>query len=146
AAKAGVKPGDVILDFAGKAVSSPRQLQGFVEMSKVGSSESLTILRGGKQMTLNVNCAAQPADFGVVRAGSHGSGNPESSHFEKLGIQVADLTASVAEHLGIKTDHGVVITDVRAGSPADHAGLASGMVITDVNRQPVRTVEDFSKS
>ncbi len=69
AAKAGLKPADVILDFAGKAVSSPRQLQGLVEMSKVGSSEPLTVLRDGKRMTLNVNCAEQPADFGVARRG-----------------------------------------------------------------------------
>ncbi|MGA2253808.1 MAG: Do family serine endopeptidase [Thermoguttaceae bacterium] len=146
AAKAGVEPGDVILDFSGKAVSSPRQLQGLVEMSNVGSSESLTILRGGKQMTLNVNCGEQPADFGVARIGSRGSGNPEPSHFEKLGIQVADLTASVAAHLGIKTEHGVVITDVRSGSPADLAGLTSGVVITEANRQPVKSVADFRKA
>ena len=49
AAKAGLKPGDLILDFAGKAVSNPRQLQGLVEMSKVGSRESLTVLRDGKK-------------------------------------------------------------------------------------------------
>ena len=59
---------------------------------------------------------------------------------------MADLTAPVAEKLGIKAEHGVVITDVRAGSPADLAGLASGMVITEANRQPLRTVEDFSKA
>ena len=146
AAKAGLQPGDVILDFAGKAVSNPRQLQGLVEMCKVGSSEPLTVLRDGKQMTLHVNCAAQPGDFGAVRTSNEGSGNPEPSHFEKLGIQVADLTPSVAEHLGIKTEHGVVITDVRAGSPADRAGLTNGMVITEANRQTVKTVDDFRKA
>jgi serine protease Do len=146
AAKAGLKLGDVILDFAGKAVTSPRQLQGLVEMCKVGSSEPLTILRDGKQMTLNVNCAAQPADYGVARTGSEGIVKPETSHFEKLGIQVADLTPPVAEQLGIKTEHGVVITDVRAGSPADRAGLTSGMVITQANRQAVKTVDDFRKA
>ncbi len=146
AAKAGLEPGDVILDFAGKAVANPRQLQGLVEMSKIGGNEPVTVLRNGKTMTLNVTCAEQPADFGVARTSSQGSGRQESSHFEKLGIQVADLTAPVAEKLGIKAEHGVVITDVRAGSPADLAGLASGMVITEANRQPLRTVQDFSKA
>jgi len=146
AAKTGLEPGDVILDFAGKTVSNPRQLQGLVEMSKIGSNEPISILRDGKQMTLNVNCAEQPTDFGVASTGSQGSGNRATSHFEKLGIQVADLTAPVAEKLGIKTEHGVVITEVRAGGPADLAGLTSGMVITEANRQPVRTVEDFSKA
>ncbi len=146
AAKAGVKPSDVILDFAGKAVSDPRQLQGLVEMSKVGSSEPLTILRDGKQLTLNVYCAEQPADLGTAGMESQGSGAAENAHFEKLGIQVADLTAPVAEQLGVKTEHGVVITDVRSGSPADLAGLTSGMVITEANRQPIKTVDDFRKA
>ena len=146
AAKAGLKLGDVIIAFAGKTVSNPRQLQGLVEMCKVGSSEPLTILRDGKQMTLNVNCGELPADFGVAHTGSQGSGNAETSRFEKLGIQVGDLTASVAEHLGIKAQHGVVITDVRSGSPADRAGLTSGLVITEANRQAVKTVGDLRKA
>jgi S1-C subfamily serine protease len=59
---------------------------------------------------------------------------------------VADLTPPVAEQLGIKSDHGVVVTEVRAGSPADRAGLSSGMVITEANRQAVKTVDDFRKA
>ncbi len=146
AAKAGLKPGDVILDFAAHAVSSPRQLQALVEVSKVGSSEPLTVLRDGKNMALNVTCRELPSDLTVAGADSQASGNAETSHFEKLGIQVADLTPQVAEQLGIKAEHGVVITDVRAGSPADHAGLTNGMVITEANRQALKTVAEFRKA
>jgi serine protease Do len=146
AAAAGLNPGDVILDFAGKPVSSPRELQGLVESAKVGSSQTLTILRDGKRMTLNVICREQPADFGMVRTRSRGPGNMQSSKFDKLGIQVEDLTPQVAEQLGVKVDHGVAITDVRSGSPADLAGLANGMVITEANRQPVKSVEDLRKA
>ena len=88
-----------------------------------------------------------PANYGVVGAGPHQSpGNAEPSRFEKLGIRVQDLTPALAEQLGIKADHGVVIADVRAGSPAELAHLATGMVITEVNRRPVKTVEDFRKA
>jgi serine protease Do len=146
AAKAGLKPGDIILDFAGKAVSNPRRLQGLVEVAKVGSSQPLAILRDGKGMTLNVTCREQPTDFGMVRTGSRNPGNTESSSFEKLGIQVENLTPQVAEQLGVKIDHGVAITDVRSGSPADLAGLSNGMVITEANRHPVKTIEDFRKA
>ena len=52
----------------------------------------LAILRDGKRMTLNVVCREQPADFGMVRTTSRGPGHTESSNFEKLGIQVEDLT------------------------------------------------------
>ena len=146
AAKAGLKPGDIILDFAGKPVSNPRQLQGLVEIAKVGSSQPLAILRNGRRMTLNVTCREQPAEFGLVRTGSRNPGNMESSSFEELGIQVEDLTPQVAEQLGVKAEHGVAITDVRSGSPAGLAGLTSGMVITEANRQPVKSVEDFRKA
>ena len=61
------------------------------------------------------------------------------------GSQVEDLTPQVAEQLGVKVEHGVAITDVRNGSPADTAGLAAGMVITQADRQPVKTVADLRK-
>ena len=48
--------------------------------------------------------------------------------------------------MGFKADHGVVITEVRPGSPADQAGLATGMVIAQVNRQDVKSVEDVRKA
>ncbi len=145
AAKAGLKPADIILKFAGKAVTQPRELQALVEQSKVGSSQALAILRDGKQMTLNVICREQPADFGTASAGSRNSGKAESSSFEKLGIEVEALTPQVAEKLGVKADHGLAITDVRSGSPADLAGLTSGMVITEADRHAVKTVDDLRK-
>ena len=70
-------------------------------------------------------------------------GNGESFEHKALGIEVANLTAEVADKLGIKEGEGVVITDVRAGSPAEMAGLTSGTVIVQVNRRPVKSIDDF---
>jgi serine protease Do len=145
AAKAGLKPGDIILHFAGKAVSSPRELQGLVERVKIGSTLPLAILRDGKQMTLDVTCRELPGDLALAGNATHESGNAESSHFDKLGIQVEDLTPRIAEQLGVKAEHGVVITDVQPDSPAAMAGLSTGMVIAEANRQPVGTVGDLRK-
>lgn len=145
AAKAGLKVGDLILDFAGKAVSSPRELQRMVEMSKANATEQLTILRNGKRVTLDVACSERPTDLKLAQSGREKSVTPESTQFQKLGIQVEDLTSQLAEHLGIDAEHGVVITDVRSGSPADLAGLSTGMVIAEANRQPVKTVADLRK-
>jgi serine protease Do len=55
------------------------------------------------------------------------------------------LTPEVAERLSIEAEYGIVITNVRSGSPADLAGLTTGMVISEVDRHPVKTVEDFRK-
>jgi serine protease Do len=145
AAKAGVAVGDLILAFAGKAVSSPSQLQNMVEMCKTNSAEQVTILRDGKRLTFDVVCAERPTNLRVARSGHRAPGNAESSRFQKLGIQIEDLKPQVAEQLRVEAENGVVITDVRSGSPADLAGLTTGMVIAAVDRQPVKTVEDFRK-
>ena len=145
AAKAGVKVGDLILDFAGKAVTGPAQLQRMVEMCKADSTEPLAILRNGKPLTIDVVCAERPTNFSVARASHRGPGMAEPSRFQKLGIQAEDLTPEVAQQLGIEAQQGVVITNVRSGSPADLAGLTTGMVISEVDRQPVKTVQDFRR-
>ena len=62
-----------------------------------------------------------------------------------MGIHVENLTPETAEHLGIHAKHGVVITDVQSGSPADMAGLAPGLVITQADRQTIKTTEDLQK-
>ncbi len=147
AAKAELKSGDIIVEFAGKPVANPRQLQGIVEMVRPGSTQKLAIIRDGKRMTLDVVCAEQPANYGMNQDEiSESTGNGETSRFEKLGVQVENLTPQLAEKLGIKAEHGVVISDVQAGSPAAMVGLASGMVITQVDRQPVKSVEEFRKA
>jgi serine protease Do len=146
-AKAGLKPGDVIEKFDGKAVSQPRQLQGLVEQAKIGPKYEMSIVRNGKPMKLSLAVAEQPANFGLVRTGSHSMqepGKPESAASEKLGLEVETLTADVAKQLGVHVHEGVAITSVRSGSPADLAGLEAGMVITQVDRKPVKTAEDFS--
>ena len=85
----------------------------------------------------------QPADYGLARGESMTPGKEGSLRDKKLGIEVSNLTAEVAEKLGVKAGEGVVVTEVRNGSPADLAGLATGMVIVQVNRQPVKSVEEF---
>ena len=146
AAKAGLRSGDIVLQFAGQSVSNPRELQGCVEKSKIGSTASLTILRDGKKMTLNVTCHEMPGENAQAGNNSESPGNKESSRFEQLGIQVENLTPEVAEHLGVKAEHGVAITEVRSGSPAELAGLGTGMVITEADRHPVKTTDDLRKA
>jgi serine protease Do len=146
AANAGLKSGDIVLQFAGRPVSNPRQLQGYVEQSKIGSKEPLTILRDGKKMTIDVTCREMPGENTHNGVTSESAGNKELSRFDKLGIQVENLTPEIAEQLGVKAEHGVAITDVRSGSPADLAGLTPGMVITEADRQPVRTTDDLHKT
>ena len=123
AADAGVKAGDVIMDFAGKKVSNPSDLQEIVERCPVGSKQSLVVLRDGKSTTLNVTLREQPANYGLAESESETPGESGAPHYGKLGVAVAPLTAEVAQKLGVEENGGVVITNVRRGSRAQMAGL-----------------------
>jgi serine protease Do len=147
AADAGIKAGDVILKFAGKPVSDVQQLVGVVDRSPVGEQAMVEILRDGKRMEVPVKLREQAADYGLTsrRFGGRGS-RPEPTKVDKLGIQVDTLTADVAKQLDLKAGEGVVVTEVAPGSLADRAGLETGMAITEVNRKPVKSAEEFKKA
>jgi len=147
AGKAGLKSGDVIVEFNGKAVSSPNELQGEVEQAQIGKAQALAIQRDGKRLTLQVVVREQPEKIDLAKTEGSPSGNQgSSSRFDKLGLEVSALTAEVAEQLDVKADHGVVVTQVKPGTLADMAGVVQGMVITEVNRKPVRSVDEFQKA
>ena len=65
------------------------------------------------------------------------------AQFNELGIEVAPLTASVAEQLGLASTEGVVVTSVAPGSPAAAAGIAESTVIVRVGKRPITNVDEF---
>lgn len=146
AAKAGLKTGDVIVDFAGVKVTNPVELQSTVEAAAIGKIHKLTIVRDGQRKELTLEPEQQPNDFGPRGPAVGESGAPNSSRLEKLGLEIGSLEPSVAERLGMKGAEGVVITDVRPDSPASRAGLEAGMAITQINRVPVHDVEAATKA
>ncbi|MCI0633250.1 MAG: Do family serine endopeptidase [Actinobacteria bacterium] len=143
-AEAGLQAGDVVVDFAGTRIEDARDLQAVVERTEVGATKPVRIVRDGKSMTVQVKLREQPSDGSL--ASLSGEPSATSDALEQLGLEVDDLSENVARQLGLKDTSGVVITSVTAGSAADLAGLAPSMVITQVNRQPVRTVEDLHKA
>jgi serine protease Do len=141
AAKVGFKTGDVIVEFAGKAVANPQELQGLVEQSPIGKEQTVVVLRDGKRVELKVSPTEMAGD--AVASGDNAA---HSSKLEKLGMEVQNLTPDLAAKLQIKAKQGVVVTEVQAGSAAERAGLASGAVIVEANRKAVKNVEDLSKA
>jgi serine protease Do len=140
AAKAGLKPGDVIVEFAGKKVATPQELQGIVEESAIGRQQTVVVVRDGKRMDVKVGLTEATGDA-VAADGSHAP----SSTIAKLGMELQDLTPDVAAKLKIHAEHGVVVTDVQPGSAAEKAGLSGGMVIVEANRKTVKSVADLAK-
>jgi serine protease Do len=71
---------------------------------------------------------------------------PETQTSKKLGLSIQNLTPDIAQQLGYKNEHGVVVTDVTSGSPAEDAGMQQGDLIKEVNRVAVRNVPDFNRA
>ena len=137
AAKAGLQSGDVIIDYNGKEIHSSRDLSLAVAETKVGVPAELRVLRDGTEMTLRVSIGERPDDLA-----QSGSAPTEEQH-GKLGITVQNITPDLAGQMNLSSRQGVVVTEVRPGSPADDGGVRSGDVIREINRNVVRNAADL---
>jgi serine protease Do len=133
AAGAGIRRGDVILRFGGKAVQEVRDLPRMVAETPVGSEAEVGIQRDGKPLMVRIR-------VGELRQERLARLHPQDPPF---GLTVQDLTPEVAKDLGVPQGRGVVVTGVTPGSAADGAGLRQGDVILEANRKPVKTREEF---
>ncbi len=141
AAKAGLQSGDVVLEFDGTAISKPGDLQGRVERASLSDVHKVMIIRDGKTMTINVRVEAMLSDVSADE--SKKTESPVDSDFNDLGLQISELTADVANQLGVDESSGVVITKVKSRSPSELAGLEAGMVIKKVGQKAILSVNDF---
>lgn len=142
AQEAGLQSGDVIIRFGDEAITTPQGLQLAVERAPLGETLPITIVRDGEELQLSYTAAEPEGEF-AVKLDASPDGKPTGKRMENLGLEIAPLTPDVAQQLNLDDEAGVVITSVRKGSPAGSAGLTSGMVIAEVNRQPVSTVAEF---
>jgi serine protease Do len=140
AAKAGLKPGDVVMQLDGHQVNSSKSLQDAVEKLEVGKAYDLQILRNGEKQTLSVTIEKMPADEQLAQATQ--SDSSESSD-DNLGLNVQELTSALRSKLNLPNVEGVVVSKVESGSPADNAGLKAGDVIEKVGNTKVATADEF---
>jgi Do/DeqQ family serine protease len=138
--KGGVRRGDVITAINGDTVKDGNVLRNQVSQLAPGSKVALTVVRDGKERTVDVTLA-ELQKAGVEASGPEGG--PDQTGF---GMAVEPLTRDQAEGLGVKATSGVVITDVQAGSRASAAGLRRGDVISEVDGKPVAAVDALRKA
>ena len=143
ARRAGLKEGDIIVTFDGKSVEGSRALPGLVANTPVGRPVPVVVLRDGKRQTVMVT-VGNLADSREARAAAADK-QPESRATERLGLSLQELTPELAKQLGVQSDKGVVVTEVKPDSPAAQAGLAPGDVIREVNRMPVQGLQDVER-
>ena len=149
AAKAGLEPGDIVLEFNGKSVRNRDDLVSHVVATKPGATVPVKVMRDKKEKTINLTVEELNLDAESTRAargGERREEEPEEQASAGFGLTMGALTPDVMRRLRIPTDtEGVLVTNVEAGSPAFRAGLQRGDVILQVNRRPVTTPTEASR-
>jgi serine protease Do len=140
AAKAGLKPDDVITSVDGRTVPDNRALQRTVGSLPIGKQAKVEVLRDGKSTDLTLMLEEQPKGYGertVPTSRSRIEG--EGVTVEKFGLELNDLPGDRAEAYGVK--NGALVTNVEPNSAASEAGIGRGMLITKVDRKDVNSAD-----
>jgi serine protease Do len=139
--EAGIKQGDVILEYQGERVDDPAALQRMVTRTAVGTTATVKVLRDGHEKELTLKVGEQPDTIKMAKA--------DTSADESValaGIEVQAIDKKTARELGLSDKaKGVVVTNIDPDSPVNDSGLRQGDVIQEINRQEIKSVKDFEK-
>jgi serine protease Do len=150
AAKAGLEPGDIILEFNGKPVHRRDELTPIVTATKPGSTVPVKILRDKREMSLNVTVDELDLENeNTVRAARRNNpdADPDIQETAGFGLSLGTLTSDMARRLRVPPGtEGVLVQDVEPAGPAQRAGVGRGDIILQVNRRPVGTVQEVQRA
>jgi serine protease Do len=143
AATSGVKSGDVILSFDGKAVQRMNDLPSIVAETPIGKQVDMEVMRNGKRQFLKVGIG-EMADEGPPSVAQ--PAHPPTPN-TPLGMTVVPLTRAYRERMELADDlEGVMVANIKPGSETWKAGVRPGDVITRIHQTPIADMADFHKA
>lgn len=138
AAKAGLKVGDIILEFNGESIESSSSLPPLVGRTRSGESAKVKLLRDGHTKDVTVKIGQLPED--PLQAESPAPKSNKGTKADRLGLILEDTDDRIRAEYNL--EGGVVVVDVQPG-PAATAGVRPGDVIVSLNNSPVKGAKDF---
>jgi serine protease Do len=140
ASKGGLKQGDVITQVNGQKVDNASALQVAISELTPGTPIKLGIMRNGQPTTINLTLGQFHGNGETADNGSE-----EGNHKARIGVAVGNLDDQARQQFNIPGNvKGVVVQDVKPGSPAEDAGLQPGDVIEEMNRKPITSASEFA--
>lgn len=141
--KAGVKEYDIILEFNGRPIRSAGDLVNAVTQVPVGEKGEMKVKRGKKTLSLKIPVVARPSREEMAK-GSREKAPKTGPRKVDTGMQLETLSPEIAEEVGVSAKtKGVLVSDLDYDGPADRSGLQRGDVIVEIDRKPVRNVDEF---
>lgn len=137
--KAGLKLGDIIIEYQGREVTRMSLLPSMVAQSVVGTDAELVVIRDGKKKKITVT-------IGKLKEVDVIAGISESKIGQDLGLTVQELTPELAKSMELDEITGLLVADVEQDTPAFEEGLRRGDIILEVDRTPVEDMKDFNKA
>jgi Do/DeqQ family serine protease len=143
AVRAGVKPGDIITEYQGQRITDSTQLRNLVAQTAPGATVRFKVWRDGAEREMTSTLGEM--DLTKTGRGSKSEGGSSPEGRALVGVTIENLTPDTARRLNLSpTTRGVVVDDLDYNSNASRAGLRSGDVIEEVNRQTISNVSDFN--
>jgi len=138
AEKSGLKQGDVIMRFDAKEIENAHKLSQVVAATAPDTRVKVDIRRNGNAKTVSLTIGTMPSEEQTAVA-------PKEEI--SWGMAVQELTPQLARQLGLESGStGVLITDIKEGSPAAEAGLQPGDLISEVNRTAIKNLNDYQQA
>jgi serine protease Do len=148
--KAGIQPGDVVVDYNGKPVKDSDSLVSMVVNTKPGTSVPVDVYRNNQKKAVNVTVGELDLDAEQSRQARRAGSTPEPVDRQppetSFGMTLEQITPDLARRLDLPANTGgAIVTDVDRNSPAANAGVSPNDVILEVNRHKVNNVSQVTK-
>ena len=147
----GIKAGDVVTKFNGRAIATMKDLPRMVADTPVGKAVDIEVLRQGKPVTLSVTLGRLEEGEKIAEASGNAKDEAENAPGAEdtsvfLGMTLEELSDGLREQYKLDGSvRGLVITAVEEGSKAAEKGISEGEVVVEVGQQPVATRKDVAE-
>jgi serine protease Do len=149
AAKAGLKPGDAIIAIDDQRLESSNELISRISAHRPGETVKLTLLRQGRKMNADVRLQdREEILYQETSATRPAETEPKQAPiYHQIGVRVEEITPETRRTFSLPPSvTGVVVADVSVRGEAYEKGLRPGMIIIEVNRQPVTSVSEYMQA
>jgi C-terminal processing protease CtpA/Prc len=145
---AGIKEGDIIVQFDGKNIEDSNDLQKAVADTKPESKVFVVVMRKGEKKTLDVVVGKQSSKSKIVTMPPRGTGNFNvffgGQNYQ--GMSLRELNEQLGQYFGVTDGNGVLVWEVEKGSAAEKAGVKAGDVISTIGKKKIKSLRDVGRA